>query len=265
MNNGRMLEPGRKLRVLIADDELLCREQMRRFLRAEPGTEVIAECVSGVEAVNAIREDSPDLVFLDVKMPELDGFGVIEALKGTRLPVIIFVTAYDQFALRAFGINAVDYLLKPFDRARLQIALRRARQRLQQESPEQTNPWLKDAPVDGGAHGNAMERLAIKAAGRIMVVKAAEIDWICAADNYAELHVGSKTHLLRMTITALAARLPEGRFVRISRSVLVNVDRIKEIHSKSHGDYLTHLHNGMRLRGSRKYRENLSQFLRRSR
>src|SRR5262245_42785312 len=131
-----------KLRVLIADDEALSRERLRQFLRAESGTEVVAECVNGNQAVKVIRQNSPDLVFLDVKMPELDGFGVVEALSGERMPAIIFVTAYDQFALRAFEVNAVDYLLKPFDQARFQIALQRARERLQHAQLSQSDPSL---------------------------------------------------------------------------------------------------------------------------
>lgn len=261
MNNRRTHEPGRKLRVLIADDELLCREQMRRFLHAEPGTEIVAECLNGIEVVKAIHQKRPDLVFLDVKMPELDGFGVIEALKDTRLPAIVFVTAYDQFALRAFGIDAVDYLLKPFDRGRLQTALRRARQRLLHDWADQATPSLPDPLANGAARGKSLECLAVKSGSRITVVRVAEIDWICAADNYAELHVANKTHLLRTTITALASRLPSNRFVRISRSALVNLDRIKELRPRSHGDYLFILQDGTRVVGSRNYRHNLAELL----
>jgi two-component system, LytTR family, response regulator len=261
MNNGRIHEPGRKLRVLIADDELLCLEQIRRFLHAEPGIEIVAECRNGIEVVKAIHQKRPDLAFLDVKMPELDGFGVIDALKDTRLPAIVFVTAYDQFALRAFGIHAVDYLLKPFDRARFQTALRRARQRLRHNWPDQTNLGLTNPLANGGSRGKSLECVAIKSGGRITIVRAAEIDWICAADNYAELHVAKKIYLLRTTITAIANRLPANRFVRISRSVLVNVDRIKELCPKSHGDYIFVLLDGTRLTGSRNYRHNLAELL----
>ena len=250
-----------KLRVLIADDEPLSRERLRELLRAEPGTEVVAECLNGMEAVNAIRQKSPDLVFLDVKMPELDGFGVLEALNGARLPAIIFVTAYDRYALRAFEAHAVDYLLKPFERERFQIALRRACQRLQAGPGLQSSSSLTDLLASLGAPLKPLERMTIKSGDRIKLVKVAEIDWVSAADNYVELYVGKTSHLVRITITALAVQLPQDQFVRISRSVLVNVDRIKEIRPKAHGDYLIFLCNGTRLPGSRNYRRNLAGLL----
>lgn len=248
---------GMKLRILIVDDEPLSRQRLRRFVRAEPGTELVAECANGMEAVDVIREKSPDLVFLDVKMPELDGFGVVEALNGACPPAIIFVTGYDQFAVRAFETNAVDYLLKPFDRERFQTALRRARERLQRAGSDQHSPALLKVLTDAGKRAKPPERLAIKSGGRISVVKTADIDWIGAADNYVELHAGNGTHLLRTTITALAAQLSPDRFVRISRSHLVNLERVKEMRSKPHGDYLILLHNGTTLPGTRNYRHNL--------
>lgn len=250
-----------KLRVLIADDEPLSRQRLRRFVRSEPGTELVAECVTGMEAVNSIREKSPDLAFLDVKMPELDGFGVVEALNGARLPAIVFVSAYDQFAVRAFETNAVDYLLKPFDRERFQTALRRVRERLERGIPHQHNSSLLNLLSEVRTRVKPLERLTIKSDGRISVVKPAEIDWVCAADNYVELHVGNTTHLLRMAITALASQLSPNRFVRISRSYLVNVDRIKEMRSRSHGDFLILLHGGDTLPGTRNYRHNLARLL----
>jgi len=250
-----------KLRVLIADDEPLSRQRLRRFVRAEPGIELVAECVTGTEAVNGIRENSPDLAFLDVKMPELDAFGVVEALNGDRLPAIVFVTAYDQFAVRAFETNAVDYLLKPFDRERFQTALRRVRERLQRGGTHHNTPSLLSLLSEVSPRVKSLERLTIKSDGRISVVKTGEIDWVCAADNYVELHVGKMTHLLRVTITALASQLSPNRFLRISRSHLVNLDRIKEMRSKSHGDFLILLHNGTTLPGTRNYRQNLARFL----
>jgi two-component system, LytTR family, response regulator len=254
-----------KLRVLIADDEPLSRQRLRRFVRAEPGTELVAECTTGMEAVTGIREKFPDLAFLDVKMPELDAFGVMEALNGARLPVIVFVTAYDQFAVRAFETNAVDYLLKPFDRERFQNALRRVRERLQRGIPHQNNPSsLLSLLGEAGPRLKPLERITIRSGGRISVLKTAEIDWVCAADNYVELHVGNAAHLLRVTMAALANRLSQDRFVRISRSHLVNVDRIKEMRSRSHGDFLILLHNGSTLSGTRNHRHNLELLLSKS-
>jgi len=250
-----------KLRVLIAEDELLSRKRLRQFLEAEALTEIVAECVTGQEALNAIRQTHPDIVFLDVKMPDLDGFGVIKGLTGVPLPVIIFVTAYDRFALRAFEVHAADYLLKPFDRERFQLALERARERLKRNRDARNNQPLSEVLAALEKRPKRLERLTIQSQGRISFVNTTEIDWICAADNYVELHVGDATQLLRRSISALADELANNQFVRISRSHLVNLDRIKEIRSKSHGDYLILLHNGTRLIGSRTYRHNLAPLL----
>ena len=253
-------ELGSKLRVVIADDEPLARESLWRFLRAEPNIEVVAECVNGSEAVKAIREKLPDLVFLDVKMPELDGFGVLEAINGDHLPAIILVTAHDQYAVRAFEANAVDYLLKPFNRERFQAALRRARARPARESVAQNNQLLTEVLASLETKAARLERVTVKSNGRIYILKTAEIDWIRAADNYAELHTGKIVHLVRMTIGALADKLPN-QFVRISRSLLVNLNRIKEIRPKSHGDCWVVLENGPRLTASRSYRKDLVERL----
>jgi two-component system, LytTR family, response regulator len=247
-----------KLRVLIADDEPLGRQRLRYLLRNEPGSEVVAECVSGTETVNSIRKNTPDLVFLDVMMPELDGFGVLEALKGIRLPAIIFVTAYDRFAVRAFEANAVDYLLKPFARERFQSALHRARERLRLGHSNISEQSILKLLMDVGKRVKPLERLTIKSDGRITLLNTAEIDWVRAADNYVELHVASASHLLRMTMTELASQLSPSRFVRISRSYLVNLDQIKEMRSASHGDYVIVLQNGTKLLGTRNYRQNLT-------
>ena len=247
-----------KLRVLIADDERLSLQRLRQFLQSEATIEIVGECVTGTQAVDLIREKSPDLVFLDIKMPELDGFEVIAVLNGARLPWIIFVTAYDQFAVRAFEANAVDYLLKPFNRERFQSALQRARQRLQRGLLDHGDPSLLKLLADARPRSPPLERLTIKSGGRISVVKTSEIDWISAADNYVELHTGHRTHLLRMAIGALGNQLPPGCFVRISRSCLANVERIREMRPKQHGDYLLVLHNGTVLSGTRTYRQNLA-------
>ena len=254
-----------KLRVVIADDEPLGRQRLRQLLCNEPRIEVVAECENGLEAVIAIREQSPDLVFLDVKMPEMDGFGVLKALDGTRLPAVIFVTAYDQFAVKAFEMHAVDYLVKPFGRERFQTALRRARHRLRADAVEQGATSLSDLIGNINSKLNPLEHVTVKSGDRIKLLKVAEIDWICSADNYAELHTGNGTHLMRVTISALVDQLPQNRFARISRSHIVNVDRIKEIRPKSHGDYLVLLRTGTRLHGTRNYRQNLAGLLGKSR
>lgn len=250
-----------KLRVLIADDEPLARERLRHFLRSEPNIEIVAECATGIDTVKSVRKASPDLLLLDVQMPGLDGLEVIQSLGTDHSPGIIFVTAYDQYALRAFEAHAVDYLLKPFDRGRLQIALRRARERLQRDTATPTNVWLSKVLATLDPPQNCLERVTIKSGGRISIVKTAEIDWIGAADNYVELHVGNSCHLLRMTIGALADQLSKNHFVRISRSLLVNLSRVKEIRRKFHGDCLIILENGTCLSASRSYRKHLARFL----
>jgi two-component system LytT family response regulator len=251
-----------KLRVVIADDELLSRDRLRDLLTEEVGIELVGECSTGTQVLRAIRESSPDLVFLDIKMPDLDGFGVIEKLAGTRSPAIIFVTAYDHFALRAFEVHAVDYLLKPFDQERFRTALARARRRLRDAdgvpSAADLSTVLRSLPTPP----KAMERLTVKAGGKILLINTTEIDWICAADNYAELHVGKTSYFLRITLNSLAEQLPPGRFLRISRSHLVQVDRIKELQPKSHGDCVILLLDGRQLCATRNYRANWAYLLR---
>jgi len=249
------------LRVLIVDDERLSRERLRRFLRKTSGVEIVAECASGPEAVAAIRELTPDVVFLDISMPEMDGFGVLNGIKGVHHPAVIFVTAHDRFALRAFEIDAVDYLLKPFDTRRFNAALQRARQRLRFDDLQADGSVPQSLPGEPESNRKPLERVTVRSAGRVTLIKTSEIDWISAADNYVELHVAGKTHLLRITISALAARLPRPQFTRISRSILVNLDRVTEIHSRSHGDYFLVLQSGVSLPGSRNYRCGLEHLL----
>jgi two-component system LytT family response regulator len=251
----------KNLRVLIADDEPLARERLREFIEAEEDLEIAGECSDGVETVQAMRETLPELVFLDVCMPKLDGFSVIAALEPSQVPSVIFVTAYDQYALRAFETNALDYLLKPFDRTRFQEALRRARETItqvqKQSRLEQISELLDRSQTSAPIH----DRIAIRSRGRVVFVRFGEIDWICGADNYAELHVGKSTHLLRETITGLEERLPSGHFLRISRSLIINLDRIKQCQLKGSGNYTIILRDGMEFSVGRKYRHNLDSLL----
>lgn len=243
-----------KIRALIIDDEPLARDRLRQLLQAEPEIELAGECADGHEALAAIGKMSPEILFLDVKMPELDGFGVLEAIGTRPMPVIVFVTAYDQFALRAFEVHAVDYLLKPFDRERFQKALRRAIEQVRNRDRSAVHQRQSALLTDLQS-----SQLAVKSSGHIMWVKLDEIDWIGSADNYAELHVGAKSHLLRETLGALETRLPPEKFVRISRSAIVNAQRIKELHRLFYGGYELVLHNGTRLTLSRRYRDKLEQ------
>ena len=246
----------KKIRALIVDDESLARDRLRQLLQKEDEVELVGECADGRTAVAAIRQQAPDLVFLDVQMPELDGFGVAEAIGGGGSPVIVFVTAHDKFALRAFEIHAVDYLLKPFDRERFQKALRRALEAVKHRESS-TLIEQQAALIASLKSPHAEERLAVKSGGHVVWVKLDDVDWIGSADNYAELHVGAKSHLLRETLAALEARLDPKKFVRISRSVIVNAPRIKELKRLFYGGCELFLQDGTRLTLSRRYRDKL--------
>jgi two-component system, LytTR family, response regulator len=249
-----------KIRALIADDEPLARERLMSLLASENDIEVVGQCSNGAEALGAIQEKTPDLVFLDVQMPELDGFGVLAALEGERRPAVIFVTAHDRFALKAFEVHAIDYLLKPFDRERFQKALDRARQQVKRQQGGQIDDRLS-ALLTGLKQERQMDRIPVKSSGRVVLVKVSDIDWIEAADNYVNLHTGKEAHLHRETMTALEGKLPAEKFLRISRSTMVNVDRIKELQPMFHGDYTIILQNGTKLTLSRGYRDALNQLL----
>jgi two-component system, LytTR family, response regulator len=234
-----------KIRALVVDDEPLARSNVVVLLRLDPEIEIVSECGSGLEALAEIRRMKPDLVFLDVQMPECDGFDVLEMLGGDLPPAVVFVTAYDQYALRAFEAGALDYMLKPFDNARFDRALVRAKERIRRGKERPTR----------------MERLAIKNAGQVSFLKISEIDWIEAADYYACLHVGPKSHLLRRSIADLEQELDESVFCRIHRSTIVNLDRIRGLKLNEDGEYEVLLDNGTKVRMSRRYRKELQSRL----
>lgn len=249
-----------KIRVLIVDDEPLARERVRSLLGALPDVECLGECGDGTSAVAAIRKDAPDIVLLDVQMPELDGFGVITQLEGGKMPAIIFVTAYDQFALKAFEVHAVDYLLKPFDKERFVTAMNRAIEHVKRHQAGELSQRLTALLADvrpEPAKSKSVDRIAVKSSGRVVFVKVDDIDWIEAADNYVNLHVGAENHLHRETMSSLESQLPSEKFMRISRSTIVNMDRIKELQPLFHGEYAVILRNGAKVTLSRSYREKL--------
>jgi two-component system, LytTR family, response regulator len=250
-----------KIRALIVDDEPLAREGIRMRLKQEPDVEVIGACKNGREAVAAILRDVPDLVFLDIQMPGLDGFGVIETVGARQMPHVIFVTAYDEHALRAFEVSALDYLLKPIDGARFSEALERARSRIRGENLEAVSEQLHKMMAALRVERNHLERLSIKSAGRITFLSVDEIDWIEAADNYVQVHAGRESHLLHATMNNLESRLDPNKFLRIHRSAIVNITRIKELHPMFHGEYRVILKDGARLTSGRRYRENLQKLL----
>ena len=245
-----------KTRILVIDDEPLARERLKSLLRAAADVELIGEAGDGREAVEKIRALEPDLVFLDIQMPELDGFGVLDELSDTERPAVVFVTAYDKFALKAFEVHAVDYLLKPFDKQRFETALQRALDQLARQQPTQINEQLSALLADLRPRAQTPERIAVKGDGRVVFVNLSDIDWVEAADNYVALHVGKESHLLRETMTALEGRLSKP-FLRISRSTIVNTDRIKELQPLFHGDYAVILKDGTKLTLTRGYRDKL--------
>jgi len=237
------LYPG-QIKVVVVDDEPLARSNVLVLLRRDAEIEVVAECGSGAEAIREIRSRKPDLLFLDVQMPECDGFDVLELLGGELPSATIFVTAYDQYALRAFETGALDYILKPFDNARFERALLRAKERIR-----------------GKKRAQRPDRLAVKSAGQLLFIKVAEIDWIEAADYYACLHVGGKSHLLRRTIQDLEQELDPSAFCRIHRSTIVNLERVSGIVHGEEGESEVQLSTGARLSLSRRYRKQLQSRL----
>jgi two-component system, LytTR family, response regulator len=250
-----------RVRVLVVDDEPPARSKVRRFLEAETDIEVVGEAGSGTEAVERIRELEPDLVFLDVQMPGLDGFGVLAALDADELPVVVFVTAFDEYALRAFDVHATDYLLKPFDPARFERALGRARAqvaaRRSRGGGDAALRELLAALRPAAERSERLERILVREGERSFFVRVEEIDWIEAAENYLYLHADGRKHLVRGTLSGLEKELDPARFVRIHRSHIVNLDRICDLTPWSHGDLQVTLNDGTQLMLSRRYRERL--------
>jgi two-component system, LytTR family, response regulator len=263
------------IRTLIVDDEVLARQRIRNLLRGRVEFDIIGECANGHEALIAIRRREPDLVFLDVQMPDLDGFGVLEELTADQLPVVIFVTAYDQYALRAFEFHALDYLLKPFDDERFEKTLGWAKAQIEQQQSRQLSERMLALLEDhkGGQKSGAgksstapvepkpLSRLVVKSAGRVFFIRTEEIDWVEAEGYYARLHVGSKSHLLRETLTNLESQLDQNRFLRIHRSTIVNLERVRELQTQSHGEFTVVLNDGTQLKLSRGYRDRLTTLL----
>ena len=266
-----------KIGTLVVDDEPLARRRLSRLLLEEPGIDVVGTCASGREAVDTIRRDRPDLVFLDVQMPELDGFGVLAEL-GTELPTVVFVTAYDRYALQAFEVHALDYLLKPYTPARLSAAVQRAVRQLHAPASEsgrlaellerldRERRALAERLNGAGSASGAPSvtapaahtgRLLVKEGERMFFVPVERVDWVEAEGNYVRLHCGRDAHLVRATLGGMEEQLDARRFTRIHRSTIVNVDRVKEVRPWFAGDYLVKLQDGTELRLSRRYRDRL--------
>lgn len=245
------------IRAVIVDDEPLARRRIRGLLAEADDVDVVAECANGREAIQAIEESPPDLLFLDIQMPEVDGFDVLRAIGVGHVPVVIFVTAYDQFALRAFEAHALDYLLKPFDDERFEAALQRARERIRQQQGGDLDGRLRALLQEVRGDRGYLRRLAVPTGPRSVFVRTEEIDWIEAERNYIRLHVGGRTHLLRENLSRIETALDPAAFCRIHRSTIVNVDRIQSVESLFGGEYLVVLHDGTRLTSGRSYRRNV--------
>lgn len=247
------------IRALIVDDEPLARRGIRVRLERGGDVEIVAECANGRDAARAIGACSPDLVFLDVQMPGLDGFGVVEQIGTDRMPPVVFVTAYDAHALRAFDVHALDYLLKPIDDERFAIALARARRRIDERAAANGGVAGATRPNLAGAIADLRERrILIRDRGRVLVVNEADVDWIEAEGDYVRVHTAGRGHLMRETMAAMADRLDPSRFARIHRSTIVNVARIRELRPHPNREYTVVLQDGTRLKLSRGYREALA-------
>lgn len=247
------------MRVLIVDDERIARNRIRTFLEDEPNVEVAGECSNGYEALEYLRSHQTDVVFLDVQMPGVGGFSMLKNLPPTRVPLVVFVTAYDKYALQAFEVRAFDYLLKPFDRERLAQTIKHVEAELAARQPGQPERLMTMMPtVERKSNSN---RLAVRNKGHVFFLNADSIDWVEAADNYVCLHCGPSTHVMRETMNALESRLNPMRFVRIHRSVIVNTERIRELQPWFRGDYRVILQDGKTLTLSRNYRDRVKRRL----
>jgi two-component system, LytTR family, response regulator len=257
------------IKVIIVDDEPIARRNLEALLKEDPEIEIVGECASGADAVKLIRKAPPDLLFLDVQMPEIDGFGVLKKIGATGIPAIVFVTAHDQYALSAFEAQALDYLLKPFSDERFAATLARAKHQIRQRDAAELSRKLhallaehKDHTASSAETAHT-SRFLIKEASRVFFVKAEEIDWVEAADYYVNLHVGSKSHLLRETMAEMESSLDPGMFLRIHRSAIINVRQVREVQTRPGGEYLAVMKDGTLLKLSRGRREQLEALLQR--
>jgi two-component system LytT family response regulator len=246
-------------RVIIADDEMLARKRLRMMLEPKPEYAIVAECADGTETVEAIVQHEPDLVFLDIKMPALDGFDVLEALEAARVPpAIVFVTAFDAYAVKAFDVSATDYLLKPFNAARLDQALARVAERLRPTGLEQHLRTFLGTLKSERAYP---DRFLVRASNHLYFVREADVEWVDAADNYVRLHAGGRVHFVRDTMKAFVGKLHPDRFLRVHRSVIVNMDHVQKLEPHGHGEYVLTMRDGSRVTSSRSHSERLHALL----
>jgi two-component system LytT family response regulator len=251
----------KKIRTVIVDDEELARDRIQTLLELQPDVEVVGVCTDGPSAVEMIDRTQPDLVFLDVQMPGMDGFEVVENLERTKMPAVVFVTAHDAHALRAFEIHALDFLLKPFDQTRFEKALERARGQLTQTTGPVLDSRLVTLLEELHEERKYSERLIVKSSGRVFFVRTEEIDWVEASGNYVKIHTKSDAHLLRESMKNMEGKLDPKTFVRIHRSAIVNIDHIKELEPWFHGEYIVIMRDGTRLTASRVFSDRLSALI----
>lgn len=249
------------LRVVVVDDEELGRERLQALLEEQTGVQIVGVCSDGASAVECIESARPDLVFLDVQMPGMSGFDVIENLDPSHLPAVVFVTAHDGHAIRAFEIHALDFLLKPFDQTRFEKALERARAQLAAKKSSAIDPRLVSLLEELHEERKYPERLIVKSSGRVFFVRAEEIDWVEASGNYVKVHAKGEAHLLRESMKNMESKLDPKTFVRIHRSAIVNIDRIKELEPWFHGEYIVIMRDGTRLTASRVFSDRLSALI----
>jgi two-component system LytT family response regulator len=250
-----------KIRCLVVDDEPLGRERIVALLRAIPDADLVGESNTGREAIAALQNLKPDLVFLDVQMPEVDGFGVLASLEPSQVPAVIFVTAYDEYALRAFEVHAQDYLLKPYDPDRFYAAYQRAAHRIRSERAGETNARLLTLLDELARDRPRRSRIAVRAGGSVFFLPTDDIDWVEAADNYVRIHAKGETHIVRQTLQRMEDSLAANTFIRIHRSSIVNVGKIKEIQPWFGGEYVVLLRDGTKLHTSRRYRARLEALM----
>ena len=248
------------IRVVVVDDEPIARAGVIRLLGDDPEFQLVGEAASGVEAVRVIEEEDPDVVLLDVQIPELNGFEVLAQLDVDQLPLVVFVTAYDEYALRAFEVSAVDYLLKPFDRERFHAALGRVKHQFRTRDADELRSRVREL-LDRISGSAGSDRLVVRDAGRVFFLGLSEVDWIEAAGNYVRVHAGKSAHLMRHTITGMLAKLPSNQFLRVSRSAIVNLKRVREVQSLFNGCFVFILQSGVRVESSRRFRRQIAETL----
>jgi two-component system LytT family response regulator len=255
----RMMIP--EIRAVIADDEARMRDQLRLLLAGETGVEIVAECSDALETIAAVKTHKPDLLLLDIEMQDSDGRQILNSISREEMPIVIFTSAHDQHAIRAFEARALDYLLKPFDQQRLHTAIERTRGELLKTHDRHLTHRILDLLAEARTGSQTERRLAVKTSGRVVLVNMDEIDWVEAAGNYVELKTSSGAYLLREGIGRLSARLDPGQFVRIHRSIIVNVRKIKELQPCNRGEYMVVLRDGKQLSCSRGYRARLQELI----